>query len=493
MERLTELYRVNDVNLALRRRFIRLAEPEIAVLKQLAPWARNVVPEVARRFYDHQFSFGPTLTMFEAHARKRGITLGELRSSLERRQAEYLLQIFEEAEAGGQFGSIYVERRLRIGKLHNELNLPLKWYLGSYPLHMENFQSLLREHFRFRVGLRDTAINALQKIFNFDMQAVVDAFFYDYLTSIQLDLNSIRVVSAEHDLSDHYADLKASVMNTVSESARTSVSLADSASDILATVSQFTAGANEQSAAISETTVSVEQVRASAEQTSSHAREVANQAQSSAQMSQEGIHAVDAILRGMQGIKHSVETVAQDILALSEQTQQIGEITASVNEIADQSNLLALNATIEAARAGEQGRGFAVVAAEVRDLAEQSKQATARVRIILSDIQKATNAAVMATEQSTKGVEAGMGLAQRAGEVIGHLEETIRQAVQAAQQISIAVSQQNTGIDQIALAMKEINLATGQFVQGAKHAHLTATELDTLAKRLQTTLNRFNI
>ena len=95
--------------------------------------------------------------------------------------------------------------------------------------------------------------------------------------------------------------------------------------------------------------------------------------------------------------------IAEHILALSEQTQQIGEIIAAVNDLADQSNLLALNAAIEASRAGEQGRGFAVVAHEIRSLAEQSKAATAQVRTILSDIQRATNAAVMATEQGTKG------------------------------------------------------------------------------------------
>ena len=94
--------------------------------------------------------------------------------------------------------------------------------------------------------------------------------------------------------------------------------------------------------------------------------------------------------------------IAETILALSEQTQQIGDIIATVNDIADQSNLLALNAAIEAARAGEAGKGFAVVAGEVRSLAEQSRQATAQVKEILGDIQKATNTAVMVTEEGTK-------------------------------------------------------------------------------------------
>jgi methyl-accepting chemotaxis protein len=195
----------------------------------------------------------------------------------------------------------------------------------------------------------------------------------------------------------------------------------------------------------------------------------------------------------MQDIRDKVQAIAQDILALSEQTQQIGEITATVNDIADQSNLLALNAAIEAAKAGEQGKGFAVVAAEVRNLAEQSKQATAKVRLILGDIQKATNAAVLATEQGSRGADTGLGLAQRAGEVIGQLGDAIRQAAQAAQQIAALVHQQSVGMDQIAQAMGEINQATTQFVAGARQSQTAAEGLNALAKQLQLTTERYRL
>ena len=102
-----------------------------------------------------------------------------------------------------------------------------------------------------------------------------------------------------------------------------------------------------------------------------------------------------------------VDVIEENILALSERTQQIGEIIDTVNAIAAQSNMLALNAAVEAARAGEQGKGFAVVAEEVRDLADRSRQATAQVKAILSDVQRATNATGMATEEGKKGVDAG--------------------------------------------------------------------------------------
>jgi methyl-accepting chemotaxis protein len=272
-----------------------------------------------------------------------------------------------------------------------------------------------------------------------------------------------------------------------------SLGITAAAAEIFSTVSEHTASANQQTAAVNETTATVEEVRASAEQSARKAGDVAHLADASLRVSQEGLQAVQAIVAGMQEIRIKVQAIAQDILRLSEQTQQIGEITATVNDIADQSNLLALNATIEAARAGEQGKGFAVVAGEVRNLAEQSKEATGKVRSILSEIQKATNAAVLATEQGTHGVEGGLTLTERAGGVIGQLEQTIREAAQASQQIAAAAHQQSIAMDQIVQAMREIDQATIQSLAGARQTQTAAESLNERARQLQNMTERYRL
>ena len=229
----------------------------------------------------------------------------------------------------------------------------------------------------------------------------------------------------------------------------------------------------------------LDQIRIKTGDALSRAQSVIDAARVASDIGEDGRGSVKSILESMLSLRQKVQAIAQDILALSEQTQQIGEITAAVNDIADQSKLLALNATIEAAKAGEQGKGFAVVAAEVRNLAEQSKMSNAKVRQILGDIQKATNTAVLATEQGTKGVEAGMSLAERAGEVIQKLSNTLKENSQSVNTIVSGANQQNQALDQINQAMREINISTKQFVSGSRQTQLAAEDLDRLAGQLK--------
>ena len=287
-------------------------------------------------------------------------------------------------------------------------------------------------------------------------------------------------------------DTFADVLQTINAKTKEMSSSTSSATaEILASVSQFNASASEQSAAVNQTTTIVDEVYAVTEQTAKKAQEVSEISQAAVTVGENGKQSVLAIQNGMADIREKVQGIAQGILALSEQTQQIGEIIATVNEIADQSNLLALNATIEAAKAGENGRGFAVVANEVSNLAAQSKQATINVKSILGEIQKATNSAVLATEQGTKGVEEGMALAQQAGSVINQLAGTLEKSAQSAQQISASTQQQNIGMEQINQAMKDIRQATVQFVAGTRQSQSAAEDLNKMAQELQKSVDYF--
>jgi methyl-accepting chemotaxis protein len=273
----------------------------------------------------------------------------------------------------------------------------------------------------------------------------------------------------------------------------TASSVAQAAAEIVATTTQQNASTAEQDAAVAQTVATVEQIRVTVSQSSERAQAVAHTARRSVEVTRSGQQAVDDTVQGMVSIRQRVEGIAQTILALSERTQQIGEIISTVSEIADQSRLLALNASIEAARAGEDGRGFAVVAMEVRQLAEQSRDATARVRSILSEIQQATNAAVMVTEQGSKGAEQGMALVERAGEAIRQLSGIIEESAQAAAQIAASAAQQTNGMNQLAYAMTSIKQGTMQTAASTRQAEQSARALNALSRLMQDAAARYQL
>ena len=274
---------------------------------------------------------------------------------------------------------------------------------------------------------------------------------------------------------------------------RAALNITSAAAEILAAANEQSASASEQSSAISQTTATIDEVKTIAEQAFNRAEMVAELAQRTNDVSQAGQSALSHMLESMGEIKGRVESIAENILDLSGQTQQIGEITATVNDIASQSNLLALNASVEAARAGEHGKGFAVVAVEVRNLAEQSKQATAQVKAILNEIQRATNAAVMATEEGTKGVDYGVQLTEQASSTIDHMTASIGDGAAAAQQIVASSHQQATGMEQIALAMQNINHATMQNLAATTQTEKAARELSALAQQMEGLVGHYKI
>jgi len=269
--------------------------------------------------------------------------------------------------------------------------------------------------------------------------------------------------------------------------------LGSAASEIVASTAQLAAGASESAAAVSETTTTVEEIRQTSQMASQKARSVSDNAQKAVQISQSGRKSTEDAVAGMGRIRTQMEAIGESMMRLSEQTQAIGQIIASVEDLAAQSNLLAVNAAIEAAKAGEQGKGFGVVAQEVKSLAEQSRAATDRVRTILSDIQKATTAAVMATEQGNKAVEAGSRQTEIAGESIQALTATVSEAAQAATQIAASSQQQLVGMDQVAGAMENIKQASTQNVASARQLESAARNLSDLGQRLKALVENYSL
>lgn len=189
------------------------------------------------------------------------------------------------------------------------------------------------------------------------------------------------------NLADHFEQEMAHVVEAVSSSVGDLKSMSD-------TVAETSADARSQAtsvaAAAEQASANMQSIAGATEQMTSAIDEINRNANEAASVTKS---AVDK--------SHLMSDQIKDLAAAS---QEIGQVIQLIEEIADQTNLLALNATIEAARAGDAGKGFAVVATEVKNLAEQTAQATEQISRQINGMQTATQRAVAANEEISETI-----------------------------------------------------------------------------------------
>jgi len=248
-----------------------------------------------------------------------------------------------------------------------------------------------------------------------------------------------------------------------------------------------------QATALQETQVTAQEIKQTSLLAAQKAETVLKLTEKADQVSSQGEEAIEKSLGGLTDIRSQVDEIAQKIAQLSERTQQIGGITQTVKDLADQSNMLALNAAIEAVRSGEHGKGFAVVAREIRSLADQSIQATNRVREILEDIGGAIRVAVSITERGSQKIEGGLLQVKQSGENLRELSNIVKDNSSAVRQIAAAVSQQNAGITQIFSAVTDQTRMMDETMRRLETTTQAASTLKDLSQRVSEVVGRFRV
>jgi len=261
--------------------------------------------------------------------------------------------------------------------------------------------------------------------------------------------------------------------------------LSSSANEIMAISAQQSSGATQQASAVQEATTTSEEIAVTAKQVAENAKNVETQAEHASTASSNGMHSVENAVEGMGGLKKQVQSIAESMLELGENSQKIGGIIDIIDEISDQTNLLALNAAIEAAGAGEAGKRFSIVANEVKRLAERTVDATAQIKGLIEEIQKATNSTIMLTEAGTKGVDSASDRVSRISEELSNVIAMVQETANAAREIKLSTQQQTTASEQMAETIAEVRDVATQVAASAEETTQSIAELTSLAERLK--------
>ncbi|MEM8923169.1 MAG: methyl-accepting chemotaxis protein [Actinomycetota bacterium] len=256
------------------------------------------------------------------------------------------------------------------------------------------------------------------------------------------------------ELGESFNTMVGSVRQMVEQLRNSATRLATSAEDFttlsasMRTSAEQTSGqAVSASATGDQVSSNVATVAAAIEQMNASIREVATNAVEASNVASEAVNVA--------------RVTSDSISRLGASSEEIGNVVKVINSIAEQTNLLALNATIEAARAGEAGKGFAVVANEVKELANQTAEATEEISNRIQAMQDATAGAVDANTQI--------------GETIDQIHEISTSIASAVEEQSVTTSEIGRSIEDAAAGTKDIAVSTSELAAAAE-ATLQSTD-----------------
>ena len=215
------------------------------------------------------------------------------------------------------------------------------------------------------------------------------------------------------------------------------------------------------------------------EETASSMEEIASTIKSSADNSVRGNQMMQDSEKSVQEAGEIIEATTNNIELVFEASNKITDITKIIENIAFQTNILALNAAVEAARAGEQGKGFAVVASEVRNLAQTSQSSVKDITSLIAD---ANDKIKTATETARKSKEIFMDIEQK-------IEDTSK----IMQDISAMAVEQQAGVDQVNIAVSQMDQSTQQNASLVEEATASSEALMGQAKELVELMNFFKV
>ncbi|MDO8448276.1 MAG: methyl-accepting chemotaxis protein [Rhodoferax sp.] len=300
------------------------------------------------------------------------------------------------------------------------------------------------------------------------------------ITRPMRDVVSIAQEIANGDLSHAFeSDRPDEIGSMLRRLSQMQIKLHDAFSDIRQSTGEIQLASSEVATGNADLSQRTEQTASNLQETASSMAQltgtVRQSADSASTASQLAASAALVAQRGGQVVAEVVTTMDE----INDSSNRIASIIGVIDGIAFQTNILALNAAVEAARAGEQGRGFAVVASEVRSLAQRSAEAAKEIKGLIGT--------------SVDKVETGARLVKHAGSTMDEIVASVQRVTDIIAAISDASSEQSQRIDQINIAVNQLDKMTEQNASLVEESAAAAESLEDQAKRLASVVATFRL
>jgi methyl-accepting chemotaxis protein-1 (serine sensor receptor) len=336
--------------------------------------------------------------------------------------------------------------------------------INNYATHFQTQRNLLIAISLAAVALAIGACVLITRAVTGPLRVAIDVA----RTVAQGDLRTRIVVDGRDEISKLLGALRemnerlTAIVGRVRDS---SASIAGAARQIAAGNMDLSQRTEQQAASLQETASSMEQLTSTVKQNADNAQQGSALAANASSVAQKGSAVVGQVVNTMQDI--------------SDSSTKIADITGIIEGIAFQTNILALNAAVEAARAGEQGRGFAVVASEVRSLAQRSSSAAKEIKDLIAN--------------SVGKIRDGSTLAGEAGKTMSEVTHAVARVTDIMSEIAAASSEQSRGIEQVNLAITQMDNVTQQNAALVEEAAAASRSMEDQGQQLNEAVAFFRV
>ena len=262
--------------------------------------------------------------------------------------------------------------------------------------------------------------------------------------------------------------------------------MSDKSDSVAAAAQKMNSNTSSVAAAVEQSATNINMVSAAAEEMTATVNEIAQNTEKTRITSNNAVERTNK--------------TSENIENLSASAQVIGKVVETITDISEQTNLLALNATIEAARAGEAGKGFAVVAGEIKNLAQQTAQATYEIKEKIENIQDSTKETVLEVKEIADAINSVNEMVDTVAAAVEEQSVTtkeiatnVSQAAQGIQEITESVNQSSILADEITTDITDVNHSSSQMSDNSTDVQTSADDLSQLAEELNKTVDQFKV